>query len=522
METQQQDEHRLKDRDKVILFFSVFVVATCGLVYELVAGAVSSYLLGDAVTQFSLVIGVFLSAMGLGSWFAKFITRDLLKRFIEIEIVIGLVGGTSSIAMFAVSALASPLFTPFFYTLCALLGALIGVEIPLLMRIIKGGSSFIESVSNVLALDYIGALAGSLLFPLVVLPLLGLSRSSLVFGVLNFAVAAFALHMLPKRSRAKTAAALIFASVLLVFAIVFSTRMVTFFEDLLYQDSIIYAQSTKVQRIVITRWRDDLRLFLNGHLQFASRDEARYHEPLILPAMEAAVKPHRVLILGGGDGIAAREILKYNSVEHIDLVDIDPVMTGLAQKHRELLAINKGSLNSPLVSIHNSDAFLYLQQCTDFYDCIIADLPDPSSDTMSKLYSTAFYALCFKHLSAQGVLVTQATSPYYAPGAFWSIEKTIRESVKGAGDTGGKIHTYPSHINVPSFGEWGFIMAARKEIKTEGLRLSVETSFLNNETMRGLYVFSKDLYPQKESRVNTLDNPVLYQLYEKGWNNYNE
>ena len=505
---------------RIILLGSVFLVAACGLVYELVAGAVSSYILGDAVTQFSLVIGVFLCAMGLGSYMAKFVRKNLLTVFIEVEIWIGLVGGGSSIAMFAISAFAEAVFPVLFYALCAAIGVLIGIEIPLLVRILKESVDFSEALSHVLALDYVGALAGSILFPLVVLPYLGLSRASLVFGIMNLCVAGAGLALL-KGSRKWMALRLAAAALVLLTAMAYSVRLVGFLEDLLYQDSIIYAKTTPYQRIVMTRWRDDIRLYLNGNIQFSNIDEARYHESLVMPAMEAAQDPQQVLILGGGDGMAAREVFKYDSVRQVTLVDIDPEMTRLGQNRPELVALNQNSLNDPRMRIVNADAMGFIEKSREFYDVILIDLPDPNNETLSKLYSTAFYALCARRLSHRGVMVTQATSPFYAPRAFWCILRTMAAAVREDGSSQG-LKPVPYHVNVPSFGEWGFVMASRRTLNPHRLGVSVPSRFLNSETLRAMFSFGKDVQPAEEVRVNRLDQPMLYEYYKKGWNRFNE
>lgn len=507
------------DSGRILLLSSVFIVAACGLVYELIAGAVSSYLLGDAVTQFSLVIGVFLCAMGIGSYFSKLITKGLIKTFVEIEIWVGLAGGMASIIMFAVSALAESLFPVVFYGLCVLIGVFIGIEIPLLIRIINEKSNVSEAVSNVLALDYIGALAGSLLFPFVVLPFVGLSRSSVVFGILNLCVAAAGLRLVPK-PRKWIAIRLAIVMVLLFSALVYSKRLVGFLEDMLYQDSIIYAETTPYQRIVLTRWRDDVRLYLNGHLQFCSIDEARYHECLVIPAMEALPTPENVLILGGGDGLAAREVLKYPHVEKIVVVDIDPAITTISRTRPELVDLNQGALNSDRVQIVNQDAMKYLEESREFFDVILIDLPDPNTDTLAKLYSTAFYTLCARRLNLNGVMTTQATSPFYAPDAFWCIERTMSAS---GGIEGGasSLITAPYHVNVPSFGEWGFVMASRREIRTSILKPSVPTRYLNPEAMNALFEFGKDMEPRPGLLINRLDDPILFRYYQRGWSRYN-
>ncbi len=515
-------ERRISFSARFILLSSVFVVASCGLVYELVAGAVSSYILGDAVTQFSLVIGVFLCAMGIGSFTAKFIQTRLLDVFIELEIWIGLLGGCSSMLMFAVSAFASGVFSVFFYTLCAVLGIGIGIEIPLLIRLLQQTGGVSEALSHVLALDYLGALSGSLLFPFVALPYLGLSRASVVFGLMNLGVAAAGIGLLQKTRRGAAVARLALAAVLLIATLCFSTQAVGFLEDLLYQDSIIYTDTTPYQRIVLTRWRDDIRLYLNGNIQFSSIDEARYHESLVIPAMEAAAPVRDVLILGGGDGMAAREAVKYSSVKQITVVDIDPAITELGQTRPELVALNDNALNSSKVRIVNTDAMRFVENSRAFFDVILIDLPDPNTESLSKLYSVTFYTLCARRLRPNGVLVTQATSPFFARRAYWCIMKTLAATGERHLPSS-TVFPVPYHANVPSFGEWGFVMAGKRRIAPEKLAISVETRFLNTERLHALFAFGEDIMPAPEDvTVNRLEHPVLYTYYIQGWSRFNE
>jgi spermidine synthase len=502
----------------LILAASVFVVAACGLVYELVLGAVSSYLLGDAVTQFSLVIGIFLCAMGLGSYLAQYVEKRLLPVFVEVEIVIGLLGGLSSLAMFTVGAFLPDLFVPFFYGLTATLGALVGIEIPLLVRLLRRDRPLKEALSHVLALDYVGALAGAVLFPLLVLPFLGLSRASVVFGLLNLLVAAMGVGLLERR-RGWTMAQVGMAAALLLLALGFSGRLVGFLEDQLYQDRVIYARSTPYQRIVITRWHDDVRLFLDGQIQFSSVDEFRYHEALVIPAMEAAVDVRRVLVLGGGDGMAVREVLKYPRVVAVTLVDLDPAMTELGRERDELVRLNQGALRDPRVRIVNDDAMRFLERDRGAYDVVVVDLPDPHSLGLARLYSTAFYALAAHRLSRDGVLVTQATSPFYAPDAFWCVVRTMAAAIP-AGDLQ-PLRPVAYHVDVPSFGDWGFVLAATRALAPERLSPSVPTRFLTPESFRALFAFGKDVAP-RAGPVNRLDDPVLYDAYRRGWQRFNE
>lgn len=512
-------EDTLSGAGRLILLASVLVVAAAGLVYELVAGAVSSYLIGDAVTQFSLVIGVFLSSMGIGSFLAKFVRRRLLHTFVAVEIVVGLVGGASSMVMLTVGAFLPTMFSVVFYSLCVAIGVLVGIEIPLLVRLVRAAGGVSAAVSDVLALDYLGALAGAVLFPLVVLPWLGIGRASVVFGVLNLVVAAAGVTLLPGARRGLLAG--LAASTLVLFALFgASSRVVTFLEDLMYDDAIIYATDTRYQRIVITRWRDDVRLYLNGHLQLSSVDEARYHEPLVVPAMEACPRPRSVLVLGGGDGMAVREVLKY-PVESVTLVDIDPVMTRLGRERPELVALNGGALDDPRVRVVNTDAMRFLSEDRSLYDVVIADLPDPSSAALGKLYSDAFYALATHRLAARGVLVTQATSPFYARHAFWCIVASVEAAVPDD-HPAGPLLTVPYHVNVPSFGEWGFVLASRRPVAWDALYPSVPTEFLTADVLHGMDAFGLDMQRPEDVPINRLGNPVLDTLYRGGWKRFNE
>ena len=228
-------------------------------------------------------------------------------------------------------------------------------------------------------------------------------------------------------------------------------------EDNIYADEIIFARDTRYQHIVLTRFKDDIRLFLSSHLQFSSRDEYRYHEALVHPGLSAIPAPRRVLVLGGGDGLAVREILKYPQIESITLVDLDPEMTRLFSTHPMLTALNQKSFSSPKVHIINADAFPWVDANTDSFDFIVIDFPDPTNYSLGKLYTTAFYKAAARHLSAQGLMVVQSTSPMFARDSYWCIAETLKQA---------GLQTYPYHVYVPSFGEWGFVIAAFRDYQT--------------------------------------------------------
>ena len=499
------------------LLFSVFVIASCGLAYELIAGALSSYLLGDSVTQFSTVIGTYLFAMGVGSWLSKYITRDLIGRFIQIELMVGLLGGFSAVGLFLVFTWLAAPFKLVLYLVVFGVGVLVGLEIPLVMRILKRELAFKDLVSQVLTFDYLGALAVSILFPLVLAPQLGMVRTGLLFGLLNVAVALWALHLfrdqLPARRWLAVQSWAVFGALAVGFA--GAGQLTTLAETHLYADEIVYAETTPYQRIVVTRWHDDLRLFLNNNLQFSSHDEYRYHEALVHPGLAALPGAKRVLVLGGGDGLAVREILKYPNVEAVTLVDLDPAMTELFATAPQLVALNGGSLKSERVRVVNADALQWLEDSHEYFDFIVIDFPDPANFALGKLYTSAFYRLLEKRLSALGLIVVQSTSPLYARQSFWCVVATLE-------DVGFK--TAPYHALVPSFGEWGFIIAGRQEfvpVAPQGgfLRGAVnpeKTRFLTPEIVPDLFRFPADM-ARVPAEVNRLNNQVLVRYFEQEW-----
>jgi len=490
------------------LLFSVFVIASCGLAYELVAGALSSYLLGDSVTQFSTVIGAYLFAMGIGSWLSKYVTRDLAGTFIRIELMVGLLGGFSAVGLFiAFTWLPGP-FRLLLYLSVFGVGVLVGLEIPLVMRILKRELAFKEVVSQVLTFDYLGALAVSVLFPLALAPHLGMMRTALLFGLLNVAVALWALHLfrdqLPSRPWLAVQSWAAFAVLALGFGS--AGQLTSLAEASLYADDIVHAESTPYQRIVVTRWRDDLRLFLNGNLQFSSHDEYRYHEALVHPGLAALPHARRALVLGGGDGLAVREILKYPQVTSVTLVDLDVGMTDLFASAPPLVALNRGALSDPRVTVVNADAVSWLEESRDYFDFVVVDFPDPANFALGKLYTSAFYRLLEKRLSARGLIVVQATSPYYARRSYWSVVTTLEDA---------GLKTAPYHALVPSFGEWGFIVAGRDVFVPVAVDPE-KTRFLTPQTLADLFRFPADM-GRVPAEVNRLNNQVLVRYFEEEW-----
>ena len=493
------------------LIISVFIVASCGLAYELIMAALASYLLGDSILQFSSIIGLYLFAMGIGAHLTRYIKdEDALARFIEIELLVGIVGGLSALALFVAFGLAAAPFRSLLYAFVLITGIIVGMEIPLVMRVLhREQAAFADLVARVLTFDYLGALAVSLLFPLVLAPRLGMARSALLFGLLNAAVALLTARIfrvqLPRYAALRRRALLVLAA--LAAAFVYADRITFHAEQSYFGDPIVYERHTPYQRLVITRWKDDTRLYLNGNLQFSSRDEARYHEALVLPAMQMAASAERVLILGGGDGLAAREVLKYPQVQSLTLVDLDAEMTQTFASSATLTALNGGALTHPKTRVINADAAQWLEESSEQFDVILIDLPDPSNFSLGKLYSVPMYRQVARHLADGGLIVVQSTSPYFAPHAYWSVVATL----EAAG-----LHTAPYHVYVPSFGEWGFVLAGKGATFPVPERFDVPTRYLTAATAAEMFRFPPDM-ARRDVEPNYLNTQILVHYFEKDW-----
>lgn len=490
-----------------ILFINVLIIAACGLIYELLAGTVASYVLGDSVTQFSTIIGLYLSALGVGAWLSRFLEHDLASRFVDVELAVALIGGLSAPLLFlGFSRL--EWFRLFLYLIVFAIGTLVGLELPILMRILREHLDFKDLVSRVLSFDYLGSLVAAVLFPMFLVPRLGLVRTSLVFGLLNAAVGLYGTWLLRPllRGVGVLRARAIFVTLLLVVALINADALTTLAEDELYADDVVHSTNSEYQRILVTKNAAGFQLFLNGNLQFSSADEYRYHEALVHPAMAAHDAPRSVLILGGGDGLAMREVLKYPGVQSVTLVDLDPKMTALSESFPPLAALNEHAFNDPRVTVVNEDAMIWIERVPTKFDVAIVDFPDPSSFSLGKLYTTRFYRLLRQRLAPDATIAVQSGSPLNARKSFWCIVRTM----EAAG-----LHVRPYQTTVPSFGVWGFALAKQMPFE-QPAAVSVPTRFLDDTTMRAMFVFPRDMTPV-EVEINRLDNQMLVRYYEDEW-----
>ncbi len=506
-----------------LIYWASGIVSICGIIFEVLFGALGSYILGDGVKQYTLTISLFLTGMGVGASLSERVLKKLIITFIWIEFLVAIIGGFSSFMMFGMTAFA-PDGTDalFLYLITFTIGGLTGLELPILIRKANEiGEELNRSTARVLFSDYAGGLIGGLLFAFYLRPQMGMVKSAFFVACINLMVAVGILYLFRaeiKRMAFHTTAAILIG-ILLVAGLFFGEETAFSFEQKLYKDPIIYMEDSSYQHIVLTKEEGDTRLYLNGSLQFSSTDEKRYHESLVHPPMAYADHPEHILVLGGGDGLAVRELLKYKEIKDITLVDLDPAVTKLAENNFHLLQLNKDSLHNDKVNIIHKDAFQFLEKAQGFYDVILVDLPDPNNESLNKLYTKEFYSLVRNHLSPNGAAMIQSTSPVFATKVYWTINKTVES-------TG--LYTKNFHVDIPSFGNWGFVMASRKPINLDQIHINQPTTYLTDELLKAMTVFGKDEDREiisKEGKKfslkpNTLIDPHLIQLYEEAWQNY--
>ena len=541
---------------RMVVAGSMFTMGACGLVYEYIFGTQATYLLGNSIEQFSIIIAVMMFSMGVASTLQSVIRSELFDRFLLTEVALGVLGGTGPLHLYAVFGATDHFDLVKYFFVCAV-GFCIGLEIPLLMRINQRYASELRvNLANVLSMDYVGALVGALVWTFYLLRTVPLVRISFILGCLNVVVALVGLAIFRRYVvRPKFLGTLaVVALAGLVYGANLAPDWTRFWEQRLYDGRVIFSRTTRYQHVVITQWRDKVWFYLNGNLQFSSADEHIYHELLVHPAMALAkAERRRVCILGGGDGLALREVLRYPDVESVTLVELDPEIVELARTHPTLSALNQGAFRNARVltpepaglghdgrravydvvegggwpperrpvkladvSVLVMDADLFLRDLGGPFDVIIADFPDPSTPELAKLYSREFYVQARRALSHHGILVLQATSPYHAREAYWCIARTVRAAGFGV---------IPYHDHVPSFGEWGWMLAWRSGLPEEAMRarlsrlegFDMPLRYLTPEVLRASLAFGADRGPTHETTINTRMQPVLLHSYLKGW-----
>ena len=446
---------------------------------------------------------------GVGAFAAKYFLEKPLNFFIIIEYVLGLIGGLAIPILYFLFITVTPaLFQIYCLLIMFCIGLLTGMEVPLLTFAYKE-ADFKNNLSNILSLDYIGGLIATLIFPFILLPFVGLFYSSLIVGSLNVLLGLLLSFSYLKK---KTASLIFGFSILiiLVLVVVNTATLLKVWDHKIYKSPVVTNIQTPYQKIVITKKKNDVRMFLNRVIQFSSLDEHRYHEPLIHIPISCLKSPKRILVLGGGENLASREILKHPDIASVDVVDIDSMMFHLARYDKLIKEINGGAAQNKKVNLITDDAFAFLYMNTKPYDLIVADLPDPSNESIARLYSVQFYLLVKRNLKSDGLFVTQAGEIYYSNTVFSCIYRTVNKVFEQA-----KVY----HSTIPSFGNWGFIMAANNEINSNFSLIPDNLKFLSKKQAEFSFLFPKDIIIA-ETKINTLDNPIILSYYLRDWNKW--
>lgn len=502
-----------------VLKIALFATGFSGIVAEYILSTLASYFIGNAILQFTLIVSIMLFSMGLGSRLSKGFTTHVLYYFVLAELCLSVLVSFSAIVSYLVFGITNNSWLVI-YLLSIAIGLLIGLEIPFATRINEDYQELRVNISSILEKDYYGSLAGGLFFAFVGLPYLGLTYTPFVLGAINLGVSFWLFWILRGRlslSRQRILSTLYLIVTVLILAGVFSAQpLVTFGDQAKYKDKVVYTEQTPYQKIVMTQWQGWHSLYINGNQQLSTFDEYLYHEPMAHAAAGLTDNVQNVLILGGGDGCLAREILKYDSVRSITLVDLDPAMTDLGKYNEVWVAANEGAMNSSKLTVHNEDAFSFLEANPDKYDLILTDLPDPKSVDLNKLYTVEFYSLCKRRLQPGGTFITQAGSPYYATLAFYSMEKSMR----AAG-----LNTLPLRNQVLTLGEWGWLIGKSNEVTAADLERvkldNLKLRWLTTDALEGMTHFGKPLVDTTGVQVNTIFKPKLYTYYKQGnWDLY--
>ena len=513
---------------------ALFATGFSGIVAEYILSTLATYFLGNSVLQWTMILSIMLFAMGIGSRVSKQFKKNLLLKFIIIEFLLSILISYCAVFAYWVSAFTSFNYdiTVYFlrydgviiYLTSVAIGLLIGMEVPLVARINEQFEDLRINISGVLENDYYGSLIGGVFFAFIGLPIIGLKYTPFILGVINFMVSVWVLIRLKDKilKHYNTLQYTTFITLIILSVGIFISNYVfDYGEQKKYLDKVVLQQQTPYQKLVITKWKNDYWFYINGNQQLCTRDEKMYHEPMVLPAMKIHPHPKNILILGGGDGCAVREVLKFSSVESITLVDIDKKVTELARAHPIFTQMNKNALNDSKVQILHEDAFSYMAQQKQSFDILILDFPDPKTVELSRLFSLELYKNCFYALRPNGLIVAQAGSPYYATKAFYCIQNTIRSA---------GFYTVPLHNQIPTLGEWGWIVGAKqidestltKRIQNIDLQ-NIKTLWLNKESLKLITSFGKPIIPIDTAKiqVNSIQNPILYQYYLKGnWDTY--
>ncbi|MCI2283191.1 polyamine aminopropyltransferase [Colwellia sp. MSW7] len=558
--------------DDTLLILTMAVLAGCGLIYEYLLSHYAGRVLGVMESTIYTMIGLMIVSMGLGAFAARKV-RCAFNGFVYLELIIALLGSSAILFIGALIAFTQTLphliadmlslppdmlpqggifdtlsflafKSPYFFGV--ILGFFIGMEIPLIARIREQihGQHLANNLGTIYGADYIGAGVGAAVWVVFLLSI-DISKAAALTASLNLIAGAFFImrywQKLHWRKTFVGAHLLLAAVILLMFN--YGNQWLNQMNSVLYLDKVVHTQKTRYQQLTFTErnmgvnstntqfgktQQSIINFYINGRLQFSSIDEHIYHDYLVAPVLAGSARHDNILIVGGGDGLALRGVLKYspNSVTLIDLdselIDIfkDPSTHVNSSLARKISYMNKGSLQDSRVTILRSDAFITINELLksgQVFDAIIVDLPDPSHPDLNKLYTVNFYARLKQLLGGDGLIAIQSTKPYHAKGSFISIGKTL----KAAEFT----HVQQYHDNVPSFGEWGWTIGAKMGASPLARlnkldKLPIQPRWLNLDLLKSAFIFPNDFYNNTENiGVNTPGSHTLYQLHQQAWQN---
>ncbi|MES9906433.1 MAG: polyamine aminopropyltransferase [Sedimenticola sp.] len=544
----------------LLLIGGMLVLAGCGLIYEYLLAHYAGRILGAVESTIYAMIGIMIVAMGIGAFLARWV-KCPFTGFAWLEAAIGLLGACSILLMAGMIAFTYTLpewlqqiyglhpsvttdggfiallqnlafYTPFVAGF--ILGAMIGMEIPLIARVREQihGRHLAHNTGTIYGADYIGAGIGAAIWVGVCLNIpimaaaVGTAAANLLIGLI------FLWRYQSKIVRpAKLWLAHVGLAIILLVLAINGSGWVLQMNYTLFKDTPIYSKVTPYQHITLTRRHVGqglpslLSLYINGRLQFSSSDENIYHSYLTYPALLSSARHDQVLVIGGGDGMAVRDILRWNP-KQVTLIDLDATMIALfkgddpdapADITQTLLNLNQNAFNDPRVSIIVGDAFVEVERLVTeghHFDAIIVDLPDPSHPDLNKLYSDFFYARLKELLSGDGAIAVQSTSPYHAKQAFVSIGKTM----EAAG-----YQTEQYHTNVPTFGEWGWtigtihgLMPSKRIAQVD--QLPVENPWLSKAALEAAFIFAPSYFEGTENiEINRLGSHLVYRLHHEAW-----
>ncbi len=507
-------------RRRWLLLGAASLIAGAGVAYELSLMLLGTVTVGSTEQANAVVLGTAMFGMGIGAAGGGRLARNPVRNFVAVESVLAVLGAAAAPFLYWTWARLDAFWGPLL-GVAVVIGVCIGAEMPLLAAINDKLSrqTAAEVVSEYTAADYFGALIGAVAFAFLVRPKLGIVNGTIAIAVLNLLVAVAVAFVLPGVARRRLVfVAPALGAVGLVVVATLAGPVVRDGRQALFRDPIVLATDTGLQEVVITErtyfdGRHDVRLFLDGDLQLSSLDEYRYHEALVHPAI--APDGGEVLVLGGGDCLAVREILRHPDVERVTLVELDAEVTEIVGNTPALAAIGGDSCSDERVTVVNDDAFTWVGDQRDSdasYDTVIVDFPDPDTVALGRLYSLEMYGQIAAVMAPGGQMVVQCGSPFFAPEAYW----TCAETLETAGWS-----TVPYHVDVPSFGDWGFHLAALGSAPSprfdpvEGLR------FLTPEVLMAAQVFPPDLARAGfEVRPSSILDPTIVEAARGAWRGY--